>query len=152
MMKSETPKFILSVLSLATVFLIPRGFASAQPPAAQPPAAAPEAAIQPIAESGAAAAEKCVQVVVDPSCQRRSSCCDKQDAVICFDVHLSTHQVYTPQGVHTLVTIFQAGVSRGIENVAIRAFNSTRTCPDCDQGQCDKHGPQPKEAEPKTQP
>lgn len=51
---------------------------------------------------------------------------------------------YERSGVHAFISIFEAAAARGIENAAIRAFNSTNVCPTC--------RPQPRPPDPCDQP
>lgn len=58
-------------------------------------------------------------------------CC--QDANICFRPD-AKRECYTPGGVASFMSIWQAAVAKGVENAAIRAFNATQAEPPCVDG------------------
>lgn len=50
-----------------------------------------------------------------------------RDATIC--VRPTSRPCYTPEGVNAFVALFRDAAEKGVENAAIRAFNSTRVAP-----------------------
>jgi len=81
--------------------------------------------------------------VSPPTCGPLPCCVNhRKDACVRITLNIpsSTAPVYSSQGVNTFIGIFSAAASRGVENVAIRAFNVTSLCPpcaDCPEFPCD---------------
>jgi hypothetical protein len=99
------------------------------------PPPAPDAVVRPRALAFVVVNPRCAscRVVTTPKECPDVPCCKQEDACIVINVPGPRPKdgAFTANGVSSFIAIFNSAATRGVENATIRAFNSTRACPQC---------------------